>query len=53
VDSPPSLFPTAEATEEKYLLVKKREKGAPFLRPWRASLAHSTTRNRKIQEYYN
>jgi len=52
VDSSPSFFLTAEATAEKYLLVKEREKGAPFLRPSRASLAHSKTRNSKIQ-YYN
>jgi hypothetical protein len=43
--------PSADATAEKCLLVKKREKGAPFPRPWRASLAHSATRNRKIIEY--
>lgn len=53
VDNSTSFFATAEATAEKCLLVKKREKGAPFPRPWRASLAHSTTRNRKIQENYN
>lgn len=47
VDNSPLPFPTAEATAEKYLLVKKREKGAPFPRPWRASLAHSETRNGK------
>ena len=47
VDNSLSFLPSAEATAEKYLFVKKREKGAPFARPWRASLAHSATRNRK------
>ena len=53
IDSSPSFFPTAEATFEKYFCVKQSENGAPFPRPWRASLAHSATRKIGKKEYQN
>lgn len=43
VDRSPSFFATADATFEKCFWVRQREKGAPFARPSKASLAHSTT----------
>lgn len=48
LDKSLSLFLCADATLEKYFCVRQREKGAPFLIPTRASLAHSATIYRNI-----
>lgn len=47
-----SFFLYADATLEKCFCVRQREKGAPFLRPTRASFAHSASvHTNKILRY--